>query len=77
MVCSHGNSSRVKAKNGGVSVLLSCPICTSGKTALRNPESIGAPGTVERTTPPADGLKVEDYLTGLAILLCLAMAIWG
>lgn len=76
MVRGHG-APRVIAQAEGASVLESFPIRTSRSPALRNPESSGASRTVERTTQPADKLKAEDYLTGLAILLCLALGIWG
>ena len=71
-------SSRAKAKIGGVSVLLSCPIRRSGNPALRVPESGGGSGTVERTAgAPAGDSFAEKLFTGLAIVFFLALAIWG
>lgn len=71
-------SSRAKAKIGGVSVLLSGPICRSGNPALRVPESGGGSGTVERTAgAPAGDSFAEKLFTGLAIIGFLALAIWG
>lgn len=77
MVRSHG-ASAVKAKIGGASVLLSCPNCTSGNPALRNPESNGEVGTVERTAgAPASESFAEKVFTALAILGFLALCFWG